>query len=355
MSKDYYKTLGIDKSANADEIKRAYKKLAVKYHPDVNKESGAEEKFKEINEAYQVLSDPQKKSSYDQFGTADFSRAGPGSSGFSGGSWDFSNFSGGNASGFEDIFDMFFGGSGKSRRKASRGQDVEIIIELDFKEAIFGIEKDVSYSIMGLCPECLGKGGSNLKKCNACGGSGFVTQTTRTVLGSFAQTMPCQRCKGKGETPENTCKKCSGTGKTRQRKDIKVKIPAGVDDGSAIRIAGGGEAGEDGAGDLFLRIRVRPSKTFERNGTQIFSQTEISYSTATLGGKIDVETVDGPIVLTIPSGTASETEFRLRGKGAPSPNNPKQRGDHFVTIKVRVPKKISREEREILELLKNFE
>jgi len=361
MSKDYYKILGVSKSATTDEIKRAYKKLAVKYHPDVNKEDGAEAKFKEINEAYQVLSDTQKRSNYDQFGSADIGGAGfGGGQGFGG--FDFSGFSAGGFSSqggpgwdeLDDILGSFFGGGGRSsRRKEQRGSDVEILIELDFKESIFGIEREISYSIMDNCEECNGKGGTGLKNCNECGGSGFITKATRTILGSFAQTIPCQKCKGRGEVPENICRKCGGSGKTRQNKNIKVKVPAGVSQGSAIRIPGGGEAGIDGNGDLYLRIKVKSSKEFEREGYDIFNEVEIPYFTAVLGGKIDVATVDGKVVLTIPSGTESHTQFKLKGKGVPIPNQ-RKRGDHIVLVKIKVPKKLSREEREMLEKLKNF-
>ena len=362
MSKDYYKILGIEKSSSQDEIKRAYKKLAVKHHPDVNKEAGAEAKFKEINEAYQVLSDPQKKSSYDRFGSADMGSAQGGQGGFGGG-FDFSGFNGGGGfsqggfDGIEDIFDAFFGGGGGrgSRQKQNRGNDVELLVELDFKEAVFGEEKEISYSVMDNCEECHGKGGTGLKRCNDCGGSGYISRTTRTILGSFAQTSPCPKCKGRGEIPENVCRKCGGAGRTRQTKNLRVKIPAGVSDGSAVRIAGGGEAGGDGNGDLYLRIRVRPSKAFERDGYDIFSEKEISYSEAVLGSKVDVETVDGPVKLTIPEGTSSQTEFKLKGKGVPVPNQKGHRGDHYVIIKIKVPKRISREERELLEKLKDLD
>lgn len=361
MNKDYYKILGIPKSATSDEIKRAYKKLAVKYHPDVNKEAGAEAKFKEINEAYQVLSNPQKKANYDQFGSADFAGSQGGFGGFSGnqgfGGFDFPGFQngGGNFGGIDDIFDVFFGSSGRGRKKpGNRGHDIEIIIELDFKESFAGAEKEISYSVMDNCPECKGAGGTNLKKCSQCGGSGYVTRAQRTILGSFAQTVICPTCRGKGEAPENICRKCGGTSTTRQNKSIKVKIPAGVNNGSTIRIPDGGEAGIDGNGDLYLRIKIRPSKEFERRGQDIFSEVEIPYATAVLGGKINVATLDGPVVLNIPSGTPSHTQFRLKGKGMPNPNNPRQRGDQFVLIKIMVPKKLTREEREMLEKLKNF-
>lgn len=359
MVKDYYKILGISKSATAGEIKAAYKKLAVKHHPDVNKEPGAEAKFKEINEAYQVLSDTQKKSNYDQFGSADMGGMG-GSSGFGGnqGFGGFSsggfNFSGEDIGGFEDIFDVFFGGGRTKKKKRETGRDVEILIELDFKEAVFGTEKEISYNVNDRCNTCGGAGGTNLKTCTQCKGSGFVTQATRTILGSFAQTVLCPNCKGKGEIPETHCRSCSGTGKTRQSKNIKVKIPAGVSDGSSIRVSGGGEAGPEANGDLYLRIKVKPNKQFEREGSDIYSEIEISYSAAALGDKISIETVDGPVILNIPAGTMSHTDFRLRGKGVPNPNNSKQRGDHIVLVKIKVPKKLSREEREILERLKNI-
>ncbi|MDD5731407.1 MAG: DnaJ C-terminal domain-containing protein [Patescibacteria group bacterium] len=212
----------------------------------------------------------------------------------------------------------------------------------------------MAYSVMSRCPECMGAGGTNLKKCSQCGGTGQITKAQRTILGSFAQTVICPNCKGHGEVPENICRKCGGTGTSRQTKDIKVKIPAGVNDGSSIRVAGGGEVGEDGEGDLYLRIKVKPAKEFNREGQDIFSEKEISFSQAALGDRVKIETVDGSIDLNIPAGTASHTQFRLRGKGVPYPNNPRQRGDHLVTIKIRVPKKLSREEREMLEKLKNI-
>ncbi len=357
MSKDYYKILGVDKSASADEIKRAYKKLAVKHHPDVNKEAGAEAKFKEINEAYQVLSDPQKKANYDQFGSADMGNmGGQGFGGFSGGQggFDFSNFSGEGFGGFDDVFDIFFGGGGKRTKAQNRGSDVEIIMPLDFKEAVFGTEKDISYSVMDICPQCHGKGGSGLKKCSDCGGSGKVNRVTRTILGAFNQVQTCPVCKGRGEVPSEKCHKCGGASRIRQTKNIKVKIPAGVNNDSSIRIPGAGEGGQDGNGDLYLRIKINPHKEFIRDGYDIYSEKEISFSSATLGDKVEINTVDGPLKLVIPAGTQSHTEFRLKGKGVPHPNQRGVRGDHYVTIKVRIPRKLSREERDMLEKLKGL-
>ncbi len=347
MSKDYYKTLGVDKNASTEEIKKAYKKLAIKYHPDKNKgDKTAEEKFKEINEAHHVLSNPEKRSSYDQFGTADFSQGGGGfdsSKGFSSGGW--SSF--GNED-FSDIFDMFFGGG---RKREKRGNDIEIIMPLSFEESVFGVEKEISYSVLDKCPLCQGKGGENPRTCSRCGGSGKIAKTTRTVLGSFSQTTICPECKGKGRVPEKKCRECGGTGKTRQKKKLKVKIPAGVTNNSSVRIVGGGEAGDDRNGDLYLRIKVEPHREFKRRNYDIFSEKEISFTEAVLGDKIDINTLHGPVKMGIPAGTPSHTEFRLKGKGAPHPNG-KARGDHYVLVKIKVPKKLSKEEKEILKKLK---
>ena len=361
MSKDYYKTLGVDKNASTEEIKSAYKKLALRYHPDKNKgDKTAEEKFKEINEAYQVLSNPEKRSSYDQFGTADFS--GGNRQGFdfggAGRGFDGFNFSSFGEEGFGDIFDAFFGGG---RRKKKRGSDIEIIISLTFEEAVFGAEKEISYSVLDECPNCQGRGGENMKTCKQCNGSGKIVKATRTILGSFSQTTICPGCNGRGETPENKCRNCSGAGRTRQQKTLNVKIPAGVNNDSSIRIDSAGEAGEDGSprfgeagkGDLYLRIKVKPHKEFSRRGYDIYSEKEISFSSAALGEKIEVNTIYGPVQLNIPAGTSSHTEFRLKDKGVLHPTR-KTKGDHFILIKIKVPKKLTREEKELLEKWKKI-
>ncbi|MBI2448293.1 molecular chaperone DnaJ [Candidatus Microgenomates bacterium] len=353
-SKDYYQILGVPKSASADDIKRAFKKLAVKYHPDVNKEKNAEEKFKEINEAYQVLSDQEKRSQYDQFGTTDFGSSGRGGfSGFSQGGFDFSGFGQNtNFGGIDDMFDIFFGGA-RGQKDRGRGRDIEIILQLTFEEAVFGAEKEIAYSIMDFCLVCGGKGGEKLKKCSTCQGAGKVQKTTRTILGSFAQTTICHTCEGRGEIPEITCSKCHGKGKTRQNKDVRVKIPAGVDEDSTIRLAEKGEAGQNVSGDLYLRIKVLPSKKFTREGTDIMTDQEISFAQAVLGDKIKIETIHGPIILNIPAGTKSHTHFVLRGKGVASPTG-HGHGDHLVNIIIAVPKNLSREEKELLEKLKKI-
>jgi len=358
MNKDYYKILGINKNASQEEIKKAYKKLALKYHPDRNKgNKEAEKKFKEINEAYQVLSNPHKRSAYDQFGTTDFSQY------RSAGGWDFGGFSRGFSSqdgsawnfssfvdeDFSDIFNIFFG---RDKRKKKRGADIEIIVPLTFEEAVFGTEKNISYSVLDKCPTCKGMGGTNLKTCPQCQGSGTITKTIKTILGSFSQTITCPTCKSKGKIPENKCRTCGGTGTTRQQKNIKVKIPAGVNNDSSIRITEKGESGKGGRGDLYLRIKVEAHKEFRRSGYNIFSEKEISFSQACLGDKIEINTIWGPVKLNIPAGTQSHTEFVLKGKGISHPIK-KSKGDHFVLIKIKVPKKLSKEEKEILEKLRN--
>ncbi len=353
-TKDYYKILGLERSASADQIRATFKKLAVKYHPDVNKEATAEAKFKEINEAYQVLSDPQKKSQYDQFGHSDFNpHGGGGSGGFSQG-FDFSGFQQGADFGdLGDIFNSFFGGR-QTRSRKRPGRDIEMIIQLTFEEAVFGVEKKINYSVIDTCSVCHGRGGENLKKCQKCDGQGQITHMARTILGSFSQVATCPECKGRGEVPEIPCRHCHGEGRLRQQKEVTVKIPAGVDDDSSIQISGRGEAGEDGHGDLYLRIKVQPSRQFERDGSDILSEKEISFAQAALGNKIEIETIHGPVMLNVPAGTESHTNFVLRGKGVAHPTN-KDRGDHIVTIKIKVPKKLNREERELLEKLKESE
>ncbi|MFA7308946.1 MAG: molecular chaperone DnaJ [Patescibacteria group bacterium] len=347
--KDYYNLLGITKSASEDEIKRAYKKLAVKYHPDVNKDPGAEAKFKEINEAYQVLSDPKKKSTYDQFGTADFNGGG---AGFGGGGFDFSGFSGGGESfgGFEDIFDAFFGGQQK-RSRGELGRDIEIIVPLSFEESVFGSEKSLSYSVLDTCQVCHGAGGEDLVTCTTCRGSGQVTKMARTILGSFQQASVCTTCHGTGHTPQKMCRTCHGQGATRQAKEITVTIPSGVDDGAALRVAGRGEMGPGGHGDLYLRLKVEKHRQFQREGDDIISSQTIPISLAVLGGTIGVETVHGSVELKIPAGTLSHTRFILKNKGVPRDNR-SHKGDHIVTVIIQIPKHVSGADKEAFEALR---
>lgn len=351
--KDYYDILGLQKGASDEEIKKAFRKLAIKYHPDKNQgNKEAEEKFKEINEAYQVLSDPQKRAQYDQFGTADFNGGGFNQGGFGGG-FDFSDLGG-----FGDIFDTIFGGgfSGGGRKKngPQRGADIEYNLNLTFEEAVFGVEKEISVSRNEKCETCGGTGakpGTSPKTCNKCGGTGQVRSQRSTPLGSFVTTSTCDKCGGKGKIIPDPCRTCQGTGKVRKSKKIKVNIPAGVDSGNVMPLRGQGEAGTNGgpSGDLYVNIRVSPHSTFRRKGYDIYIDEHISFAKATLGAEIKVPTIDGDVKYEIPSGTQSGTIFRLRGKGIPVVNG-RGRGDQLVTIIVDIPKALNEKQKEALRL-----
>ncbi|WP_050606821.1 molecular chaperone DnaJ [Clostridium niameyense] len=350
-SKDFYEVLGVEKGASQEEIKRAFRKLAIKYHPDKNKgNKEAEEKFKEINEAYQVLSDPDKRSKYDQFGTADFNGAGGfDSSGFGG--FDFSDLGG-----FGDIFDSFFGGGFSSGRRRpdgpQRGADIEYTINLTFEEAVFGAEKEISINKHDNCDTCNGTGakpGTSAKTCDKCGGTGKIKVQKNTILGSMVTVTTCDKCNGTGKVIENPCHKCNGTGRVKKNKKIKVKIPAGVDTGNVIPLRGQGEPGVKGgpAGDLYLNIQVAHHNTFKRKGFDIYIETHISFAQAALGTEIKVPTVDGSVKYDIPSGTQPGTIFRLRSKGVPRVNS-NSRGDQYVTVVVDIPKKLNNKQRDAL-------
>lgn len=353
--KDYYKVLGLDKGASPEEVKKAFRKLAIKYHPDKNKgNKAAEDKFKEINEAYQVLSDPQKKAQYDQFGTTDFGAGGAG--GFNGsgfGGFDFSDLGG-----FGDIFDSFFGGGGgfssggRRRNAAQRGADIEYSINLDFKEAVFGVEKEISIKKKDKCDVCSGTGakpGTTPKTCSKCGGTGQIKVQKNTILGSMMTVTTCDKCNGSGKTIESPCHKCNGTGTVRKTKTIKINVPAGVDTGNVIPIRGEGEPGVNGgpSGDLYINIRVAPDHTFKRRGFDIYIDTHISFPKAVLGTEIKVPTVDGNVKYEVPTGTQSGTTFRLRNKGVPKVGG-RGRGDQYVTVIVDVPKSLSNKQKEAL-------
>lgn len=348
--KDYYQTLGISKSASAEEIKSAFRKLAHQYHPD--KPTGDEAKFKAANEAYQVLGDPEKRKKYDQFGSAAFENGGGGGQGFGG--FDFSGFQ--SAGGFEDLGEMFgemfgFGGSRRGgARRTRRGEDIQVDVDLSFKEAVFGVAKEVSVSKHNRCERCGGIGaepGTQLRTCEDCGGNGVRTITQRTILGNMQSRVACPSCDGLGEVPKSTCTTCRGDGVTRGRKTLTVNIPAGVDDGMVVRVRGEGEAVRTGEpGDLLLRMHVTPDARFERDGATIYSRQEIGFTQAALGDTIEVQTVDGPVDLKVPAGTQSGTEFRLRGKGVPHRGG---RGDQIVTVQVVTPRKLSREQKRLLE------
>jgi len=359
MSKrDYYEVLGVSKSASADEIKKAFRRLAVQHHPD--KESGNEEKFKEINEAYDVLKDAQKRQRYDQFGHAGVGGA-SGGGGYGGGNpfEGFGGFNGQNINfdfggGFGDIFDQFFGGGGSNRsRGPKKGRDIEVQLQLTFEEAIFGLEHDMSLDLEDTCEHCKGttvEPGYELKTCPTCHGAGQQTRVMNTMFGAIQQTVPCETCHGAGKVPEKVCSVCHGTGTKRKKQTVKVKIPAGIDDGATIRLSGRGEAiGGGEKGDLYIHIRVKAHKHFTREGDIILSEEHVSMIDAALGTEIDVETVDGPIRMKVPAGTQSGTDFKLSGHGVPHLRNEDKRGAHIVSVVVDTPTKLSRKQKQILE------
>lgn len=356
MSKrDYYEVLGVSKSASADELKKAYRRLAVQHHPD--KEGGNEEKFKEINEAYDVLKDSQKRQRYDQFGHAGVG----GASGGGGGGNPFEGFGGFGSQGanfdfgggFGDIFDQFFGGGNSRQRGPKKGRDVEVQLQLTFTEAIFGLEHDLQLDMEDTCKHCKGSSvepGYNLKTCETCRGAGQQTRVMNTMFGAIQQTVPCETCRGAGSVPEKECTVCHGSGTQRAKQTIKVKIPAGIDDGATIRLAGRGEAiGGGEKGDLYIHIRVKADKVFTREGDIILSEEHVSMVDAALGTEIDVMTVDGTVRMKIPAGTQSGTDFKLSGHGVPSLRNADKRGPHIVSVIVDTPVKLSKKQKKILE------
>ncbi|MDD5693432.1 MAG: molecular chaperone DnaJ [Patescibacteria group bacterium] len=357
--RDYYEILGVSKNANNDELKKAYRKLALQHHPDKGGGKESEAKFKEINEAYSVLSDPEKRKAYDQFGHS--GPFGAGNGGFNQQYQQYGGFNGQNINfdfsdlgGFGDIFETFFGGGGNSRsRQQNRGSDIEAEIRIDFREAVFGAEKDFKILKNNRCDRCKGDGsepGTGQKTCPTCQGKGQVQSQSRTIFGTFAQTAICPECHGKGKISEKKCSKCGGNGRIKEQVTVKVKIPAGIDDGQSIRINGQGEAAEYGgvAGDLYLRMRVIPDKRFERDGFDIMSNSEISFPQAALGTNVEVETVDGKVILKVPAGTQSGKVFRLSNHGVPRLSG-KNRGDHLVTVLVKTPTNISRKQKKLLE------
>lgn len=362
MSKrDYYEVLGVSKSASADELKKAYRRLAVQYHPD--KEGGDEEKFKEVGEAYDVLKDSQKRQRYDQFGHAGVGgAAGGGASGgnpFEG----FGGFGGQSANfdfggGFGDIFDQFFGGGGSSRQRGpKKGRDVEVQLQLTFEEAIFGLEHDLTLDLDDTCAHCKGttvEPGHDMKTCPTCRGAGQQTRVMNTMFGAIQQTVPCETCHGAGKIPEKMCTVCHGSGTERKKQTVKVKIPAGIDDGSTIRLAHRGEAiGGGEKGDLYIHIRVKADKKFTREGDIILSEEHISMVDAALGTEIEILTVDGMVRMKVPAGTQSGTDFKLSGHGVPHLRNEDKRGPHIVSIVVDTPTKLNRKQKELLEELRS--
>ncbi|MFA6383103.1 MAG: molecular chaperone DnaJ [Parcubacteria group bacterium] len=362
MAKDFYNVLGVSKGASDDEIKKAYRKLAHKHHPD--KSGGDEAKFKEINEAYQVLSDKAKRQQYDQFGQT-FQGAGGGSgaegfdfSGFQGfggqGGQDFNfEFGGG---GFEDIFADIFGGRSQARRKA-RGRDIQVDVEIDFSEMVMGTEKEIRLRKNIVCDRCRGLGaepGAGTKTCPTCGGAGRIRKTARSFFGSFEQVVECPECHGEGTAPEKKCTKCGGEGSIKEEQSIKIDIPAGIQDSQTISLQGRGEAGGRGSipGDLYVNIHVRPHNKFKRKSQDILSTEYIPFSTAALGGKVEIETIDSKLILKIPAGTKSGEVFRIKNAGIPELQG-RSRGNQLVTVVIQTPKSLSREQKELIERLKS--
>jgi len=348
--RDYYEVLGVSKDSSADEIKKAYRKLAKQYHPDMNPgNSEAEIKFKEVNEAYDVLSDSDKKAKYDAYGHAAFDpAAGGGGAGFGGFGGGFGDFD------FGDIFSSFFGGGGTSSRRNGpvRGDDINVRVTLSFEEAVFGVKKEISYNRIQKCSDCGGSGaekGTTAKTCSACGGSGQVRVQQRTPLGYMQTTKQCDACRGTGKIIEKPCSNCRGTGYVKVTKKLDVNIPAGIDDGRVVALRGQGSDGRNGgpAGDLNIIVSVRPHAIFERDGYDIYCEVPITYTEATLGAEIEIPTLEGKQKFTIPEGTQTGTTFTLKQKGVQYVNS-KNRGNLHFTVNVEVPKNLSEDQKELL-------
>ncbi len=371
MAKDYYSILGISKGASDEEIKKAYRKLAHKYHPD--KKGGDEKKFKEINEAYQTLSDKQKRSQYDQFGST-FEQAGAGGGGGAGfGGFDYSDifrrasagaggikFDFGDLGGFGDAFEDIFGGRREKAEVRFRGEDISVDVEMTLEEAAKGMERELNIYLRSVCPICHGSGaapGSKIKECPTCHGTGKIRKIRRTFLGSFAQVETCPDCQGEGSRPEKNCPKCGGDGRVRETRKIKVAIPAGIADGQTIQLVGQGEvgmrpsSGKSIPGDLFVTVHVKPHSYFQRKGDDIYFTLEINFSQAVMGDYFEIPTLDGKVKLKIPAGIQSGKIIKLSGKGLPHLHGRGQ-GDQLVVVKVKIPERITRKQKRIIEEMK---
>lgn len=353
--RDYYEILGVGKSASDDEIKKAFRKLAIQYHPD--KEGGDEEKFKEVNEAYEVLKDKQKRQRYDQFGHAGVGGASGGGAGgnpFEG--FDFGGFGG--AAGqninfdFGDIFGQFFGNATQQQYRPAHGRDVETDLTLNFEEAVFGKDITLKINLDDECSHCKGttvEPGYRMETCDECKGAGYILHTMNSMFGPIKQQVQCPKCHGKGKIPEKQCTRCKGAGVERKNRELTVKVPAGIDDGATIRLREQGEAIAGGAkGDLYVHIHVKPHKKFTREGDLVLSEEHISMVDAALGTELDVETVDGVMTMKIPAGTQSGTDFKLSGHGVPHLNR-STRGAHIVSVIVDTPTKLTKRQKELLQ------
>lgn len=339
-----YDILGVSKTASADEIKQAYRKLSKEWHPDKHQgEKQAEAKFKEINQAYELVGDQQKRAQYDQFGAA-----GPGAGGFGGGGFDFSGFQGGDMG---DLFSNFFGGARGGAQV--KGADHEVGVTIAIAEAVSGTKRTIRIQRFAACDTCQGNGaakGAKVITCDQCGGTGQVTRVAQSFFGQIQQRAQCPKCHGSGKVPETPCATCHGEGRTQKREDVTVEIPPGIADGQTMRVRGGGDQGLPGqpAGDLFVHIDVRPDDRFRRDGDDIHAVTTVSAMDAILGAEIDIETVHGPVTLSVPAGTQPGQVLRVKGKGMPVLNTSRH-GDHYIQIDVIIPKKLSREEKRLME------
>lgn len=347
--KDLYEILGVQKNASDADIKKAYRRSAQKHHPDRNKgDKTSEQKFKDINNAYQVLSDRQKRSQYDQFGSASNNPPNFGG-GFQGGGFDFSSFGGS----FSDIFETFFGGEsntrGRRRNRKTRGRDIETSVNITFEESAFGCEKIFEITKLDTCNKCQGTGsepGIKISTCPICHGTGEIRSIQQTILGQIATSMPCNNCHGEGRIPEKKCSNCKGETVSRTTENVKVKIPSGIDDSSTIRLSGKGEAGakNGGYGDLYIHIIVLPHKEFKRKDSDIYSNVNINVLQAILGDEVGINTLHGKVILKVPSGTQSGKLFKIANKGIQKIRT-NDLGDHYVKINVEIPQKLSSEER----------
>ncbi len=349
MAADYYEILGVSRSATQDEIKKAYRQLARKYHPDVNKDDpGTEAKFKEINEAYEVLSDPDKRRNYDMFGTAKGSAFG--------GGFDDSSVFGGFEGPFGDIFDMFFGNwqnqGARAKSSAQRGSDLSLELTVDFEEAVFGAEKEVEIGRLISCQACNGSGlepGTSPETCPTCRGAGEIRSEQRTVFGTFVRTAACPKCQGTGRIITSPCKECNGQGRKPVHEKIKVEVPAGVDNGVTLKLGGKGEAGLRGGrpGDLYVMLHVKPHPVFERRGVDLYCQLPITFTQAAIGSEVKVPTLEGFETIKIAPGTQTGTNFKLKGKGVPSLHY-KTRGDIIVQAVIETPQKLTEKQKQLL-------